>query len=162
FVFARRTAAGQILVTKNKEKHGLVVAHGESEYLSSRNPVAEVDEFVPRTIALNLERGGVITEWHLDPRTRPAHTPPDARMRPIGANRQTGLTRGSMIEAHPHAPPLLLDARDRVAEDRLDRSAQRAVERRRKVGTPEAREATVEQAADSVCRDAAARAAAPV
>jgi hypothetical protein len=61
-LFVRRTSGRQVLVTKNEEKHGLVVAHGESENLSSRNPVAEVDEFVARAIAFDFKRSDVITE----------------------------------------------------------------------------------------------------
>src|SRR4051812_19653729 len=83
-------------------------------------------------------------------------------MQSIRADDRIDLTRGSMIEAHPHATPLLLDSRDRVAKDRLDRSIQRTVDRGRKVGTPLARAATVEQPAGHIRRDAAALAALPV
>ena len=162
FLLVRRAFGGQVLVTKNEEKERLVVAHGESGNLSSRNPVAEIDEFVARPIALDLERGDVITERHFDPRVGPEHKLADARMQPVRADDQIGLTRGSMIEADPHAVPLLLDPRDGVAEDRLDRSIQRTVDRRRKVGAPQGREAAVGQAAEDVRREAAALAAVPV
>jgi len=58
----RGAFGGQVRVTKNEEKERLVLAHGEAKNLSSRNPVAEIDEFVARPIALCLERGDVITE----------------------------------------------------------------------------------------------------
>src|SRR5262249_20621674 len=40
---------------KDEEKERLVVAHGESCHLSSRDPVAD-NEFIPRPIALDLRR----------------------------------------------------------------------------------------------------------
>ena len=46
-------------VTKSEEEQGLIVAHGETEDLSSGNPVAEIDEFVARAIAFDFKRGGV-------------------------------------------------------------------------------------------------------
>src|SRR6516165_12705212 len=62
FLVVRGALGGQVVVTKYEEKERLVLAHGEAKNLSSRNPVAEIDEFVARPIALFLERGYVITE----------------------------------------------------------------------------------------------------
>ena len=118
--------------------------------------MAEIDEFVARPIALDLERGDVITERHLEPRIGPEHQLADARMQAVGADDQVGLTRGGVIEADPHAAPRLLDTRDGVAEDRLDRPIQRTVDRRRKVGAPQGDEAAVGQAAEGIDREAAA------
>src|SRR5579884_321047 len=80
----------------------------------------------------------------------------------ISADNEIDLTRVRMIEAHPHATPLVLDARDGVAEDGLDPSVQSTVDRGRQVGTQEAGVATVEQPADGVRRGAAALAAVSV
>src|SRR5262249_50834107 len=44
FLVVRGALGGQVLVTKKEEKERLVLAHGEAIKLSSRNPVAEIDE----------------------------------------------------------------------------------------------------------------------
>ena len=109
------------------------------ENLPSRNPVADGDEFIARAIALDLERGDVITERDFEPRFGPEHQPADARMQPVRANHQIDLARSGMIEADPHAIALILDARHGVAKDRLDLSVKRTVDRGGKVGAPQAR-----------------------
>jgi hypothetical protein len=67
-----------------------------------------------------------------------------------------------MIEANPYAMPPYFDTRDRVAKDRLDRSVQRTVDGRRKVGAPQGRTAAAGQSADDIDGETAARAAMPV
>ncbi len=83
-------------------------------------------------------------------------------MQPVRADDQIDFARGGMIEADPHTVALILDPRHGVAKDRLDPSVQRAVDRRRKVGAPQAREAAVGHAAENIDRETAAPAAAPV
>jgi hypothetical protein len=57
--------------------------------------MADIDEFIARTIALNIERGDVVPERHFDGLRRPEHEPADPRMQPVGADHQVGLTRGA-------------------------------------------------------------------
>jgi hypothetical protein len=83
-------------------------------------------------------------------------------MQPVSANNQIGLARGSMIEANAHALPGLLDARDGVAEDRLDLPIQGTVDRGRQIGAPQGGEAAVNQSPDCLGRETPALVAVPV
>jgi hypothetical protein len=80
-------------------------------------------------------------------------------MEAVRANHQVGLARESVIEANPHARSRLLDTRDGVAEDRLDRPSQRTIDRRRKVRAPQGDVAAVGQAGQGIDRHARTRAA---
>src|SRR5262249_39626395 len=142
---------------KNEEEERLIRAHREAKNLSSRHPVADIDEFVTRTIARDLERGGLITEGNLDPRIRPKHQLADARMQAVGANHEVGLSRRSVIKANPHASSRLLDNRNRVTEDHFDLPIQRTVDRCRKVRAPQAEGAATRQAVQGTSHEAGAR-----
>src|SRR5262249_34584583 len=61
----RGARSGQVLVAEDEEEERPAVAHGESGDLSARNAVADVDQLIPRPIALDLERGDVVAERHL-------------------------------------------------------------------------------------------------
>ena len=100
-LLCRRLPGGQVLVAKNEEKERLVVAHGEARNLSSRNSVADVDEFVARPIPFDLERGDVVTERDFERCLGSERELADARMQAVGADDQIDLARSSMIEAEP-------------------------------------------------------------
>jgi hypothetical protein len=61
-VIAVRIFRHQVLVTENEEKQRFIATHGETGDLPSWDCVTDVDEFIPRSVLIDFERGHVIVK----------------------------------------------------------------------------------------------------
>jgi hypothetical protein len=158
----RDFAARKAFVAEDEEDERPVIAHRDARRRSSRRRVADIGELVARPIAPGLERGDVIAERDLERRFRTEGERAHARVQSVGADDEIGLALGRLVETDHEPIAALLDARHRVAEDRLDLALERCADRRRKIGALEARETVVRQAREYVDVEAAGLLAARV
>src|SRR5215471_1872230 len=88
-----RLCCSQVLIAEDKEKECLVIAHGETGDLSPRDRMADVNEFVARSIPHGLECRHAITKRHLEGQLRSESDTPDPGMQPVRANDQVHVAR---------------------------------------------------------------------
>jgi hypothetical protein len=84
--------------------------------------MADIDEFIARSIALDRKRGDVIAKRDFERGLGAERKLADTRMQPVGADDQVDCARGGMVEADPHTVSRILDPRNRVAKDCLNLS----------------------------------------
>ena len=116
------TVAG---VAQGDAEHREVVAQRQAQQLEAHVGVHQGDELVAGAIALDLESGyddpEVVLEALLGTERQPAHP----RVQAVGADHEVELPPGAAAERDVHAA-VVVDRLNRVAENGLDLSRQRA------------------------------------
>src|SRR5262249_27969688 len=112
--------------------------------------VAHVDEFVARTVTVDLEGGDLVIERDLVLRFRSKRKRADTRVKAVGADDEVGIARRRMIESNVDAVVMFFDGGHRIAEDRFDLALTGTIDRRGEIRAAHAGEAILGHTAEDV------------
>ncbi|MBA8888678.1 hypothetical protein FHW12_002911 [Dokdonella fugitiva] len=121
--------------------------------------MADVDQFFARAVADRVEGRDVVTERHLEDIVVAQRERAHARMQSVRTDDEVEIACGGAFEAHAHAIGVLVDAGDRIAEQRFDLAVECGEDRRGEVAAPYAREPIAGEPSEHVDVEAAAAAA---